>query len=108
MIEKHGEVFLQRVFTRREIEYCSSRKAATQHYAGRWAAKEAVLKVLGTGWARGIQWTDLEIQNEVSGAPVMKLSGKAAEIAKERGIQEVMVSISHCRAYATAFATGIG
>lgn len=108
MIEKHGAVFLQRVFTRREIEYCSSRKAATQHYAGRWAAKEAVLKVLGTGWARGIQWTDLEIQNEVSGAPVMKLSGKAAEIAKERGIQEVMVSISHCRAYATAFATGIG
>jgi holo-[acyl-carrier protein] synthase len=108
MIEKHGEVFLQRVFTRREIEYCSSRKAATQHYAGRWAAKEAVLKVLGTGWARGIQWTDLEIQNEVSGAPVMKLSGKAAEIAQERGIQEVMVSISHCRAYATAFATGIG
>jgi holo-[acyl-carrier protein] synthase len=108
MIEKHGEVFLQRVFTRREIEYCSSRKAATQHYAGRWAAKEAVLKVLGTGWARGIQWTDLEIQNEVSGAPVMKLSGKAAEIAKERGIQEVMVSISHCRAYATAFATGVG
>jgi holo-[acyl-carrier protein] synthase len=108
MIEKHGEVFLQRVFTHREIEYCSSRKAATQHYAGRWAAKEAVLKVLGTGWARGIQWTDLEIQNEVSGAPVMKLSGKAAEIAQERGIQEVMVSISHCRAYATAFATGIG
>jgi holo-[acyl-carrier protein] synthase len=108
MIEKHGEVFLQRVFTHREIEYCSSRKAATQHYAGRWAAKEAVLKVLGTGWARGIQWTDLEIQNEVSGAPIMKLSGKAAEIAKERGIQEVMVSISHCRAYATAFATGIG
>ena len=108
MIEKHGEVFLQRVFTHREIEYCSSRKAATQHYAGRWAAKEAVLKVLGTGWARGIQWTDLEIQNEVSGAPVIKLSGKAAEIAKERGILEVMVTISHCRAYATAFATGIG
>lgn len=108
MIEKHGEVFLQRVFTRREIEYCSSRKAATQHYAGRWAAKEAVLKVLGTGWARGIQWTDLEIQNEVSGAPVMKLAGKAAEIAKERGIKEIMVSISHCRAYATAFASGIG
>ncbi|XZE21459.1 holo-ACP synthase [Pirellulaceae bacterium SH449] len=108
MIEKHGEVFLQRVFTRREIEYCSSRKAATQHYAGRWAAKEAVLKVLGTGWARGIQWTDLEIQNEVSGAPIMKLAGKAAEIAKERGIKEIMVSISHCRAYATAFASGIG
>ena len=55
LIEKHGEVFLQRVFTQKEILYCSSRKAATQHYAGRWAAKEAVLKVLGTGWAKGIQ-----------------------------------------------------
>jgi holo-[acyl-carrier protein] synthase len=55
MIEKHGEVFLQRVFTQKEIQYCSSRKAANQHYAGRWAAKEAALKVLGTGWAKGIQ-----------------------------------------------------
>ena len=53
MIERHGELFLTRVFTPREIEYCSSRKAATQHYAGRWAAKEAILKALGTGWSRG-------------------------------------------------------
>ncbi len=107
MIEKHGEVFLQRVFTQREIVYCSSRKAATQHYAGRWAAKEAVLKVLGTGWAKGIQWTDIEVVNEVSGAPVVKITGKAAEIATERGIQDVMITISHCRAYATAFAMGV-
>ena len=107
MIEKHGEVFLQRVFTQKEILYCSSRKAATQHYAGRWAAKEAVLKVLGTGWAKGIQWTDVEVVNEVSGAPVIKITGKAAEIAKEKGIREVMITISHCRAYATAFATGM-
>jgi len=107
MVEKHGEVFLQRVFTQKEILYCSSRKAATQHYAGRWAAKEAVLKVLGTGWAKGIQWTDVEVVNEVSGAPVIKISGKAADIARDRGIRDVMITISHCRAYATAFATGI-
>ncbi len=107
MIEKHGEVFLQRVFTQKEILYCSSRKAATQHYAGRWAAKEAVLKVLGTGWTKGIQWTDVEIVNEVSGAPVIKINGKAANIASERGIREVMISISHCRSYATAVATGV-
>jgi len=107
MIEKHGEVFLQRVFTQREILYCSSRKTATQHYAGRWAAKEAVLKVLGTGWAKGILWTDVEIINEVSGAPVIKITGKAAEIARDRGIREVMITISHCRAYATAFASGV-
>ena len=107
MIEKHGEVFLQRVFTQKEIVYCSSRKAATQHYAGRWAAKEAVLKVLGTGWAKGIQWTDVEVVNEVSGAPMIKMTGKAAEIARERGIREVMITISHCRSFATAFATGV-
>jgi holo-[acyl-carrier protein] synthase len=107
MIEKHGEVFLQRVFTQKEIQYCSSRKAANQHYAGRWAAKEAALKVLGTGWAKGILWTDVEVVNEVSGAPTLVMTGKAAEIARELGIREVMITISHCRAYATAFATGI-
>ena len=107
LIEKHGEVFLQRVFTQKEILYCSSRKAATQHYAGRWAAKEAVLKVLGTGWAKGIQWTDVEVVNEVSGAPMITLAGKAADVARERGINKVMITISHCRAYATAFATGV-
>jgi len=107
LIEKHGEVFLQRVFTQKEILYCSSRKAATQHYAGRWAAKEAVLKVLGTGWAKGIQWTDVEVVNEVSGAPMITLAGKAADVARELGISEVMITISHCRAYATAFATGV-
>jgi holo-[acyl-carrier protein] synthase len=107
MIEKHGEVFLQRVFTQREILYCSSRKAATQHYAGRWAAKEAVLKVLGTGWAKGILWTDVEVINEVSGAPTIKITGKAADIARDRGIREIMITISHCRAYATAVATGV-
>jgi holo-[acyl-carrier protein] synthase len=107
MIEKHGEIFLQRVFTQREIVYCSSRKAATQHYAGRWAAKEAALKVLGTGWAKGIQWTDVEVVNEASGAPKLVITGKAAVIARELGIREVIISISHCRSYATAFATGL-
>ncbi len=107
MIEKHGEMFLQRVYTQREIQYCSTRRSANQHYAGRWAAKEAVLKVLGTGWAKGIHWTDVEIINEVSGAPTLILTGKAAEIAREKGIREILISISHCRAYATAFATGL-
>ena len=55
MIEKHEDVFIQRVYTPDEIEYCGARKAATQHYAGRWAAKEAILKAIGTGWSNGIQ-----------------------------------------------------
>ena len=61
MIERHGELFISRVYTDHEIEYCSARKAATQHYAGRWAAKEAVSKVLGLG-VRGIGWRDIEVE----------------------------------------------
>ena len=63
MIERHGELFITRVYTPHEIQYCQSRKQATQHFAGRWAAKEAVLKALGTGWRRGISWRDVEIRN---------------------------------------------
>ena len=59
MIEKHGDLFLNRVYTEREQEYCGKRKAAVQHYAGRWAAKEAILKAMGTGWSKGIHWTDI-------------------------------------------------
>lgn len=104
MIEKHGEVFLTRVYTRDEIAYCSARKAANQHYAGRWAAKEAVLKALGTGWARGIQWTDVEVVNAAGGKPSIVLAGKAREICQEHAIREILISISHCRNYAIAYA----
>ncbi len=108
MIEKHGELFLQRVFTQREIMYCSSRRSANQHYAGRWAAKEAALKALGTGWAKGIQWTDVEVQNEVGGKPSLVLTNKAHEIAVAAGIEKMLISISHCRAYAIAYVTAVG
>lgn len=108
MIEKHGEVFLERVFTAGEIRYCHGRKHAMEHYAGRWAAKEAILKCLGTGWSKGISWTDLEVLNELSGAPRVTLAGVAADIAKNRGIGEIMISISHCRAYAVAYALALG
>jgi holo-[acyl-carrier protein] synthase len=108
MIERHGELFLTRVFTPREIEYCSARKAATQHYAGRWAAKEAVLKALGTGWSRGISWTDVEVSNEPGGSPTIVLTGGALEVSQRRGISSVLISISHCRSHATAFAVACG
>ena len=107
MIEKHGDVFLHRVYTSEEIEYCSARKAAEQHYAGRWAAKEAVLKALGTGWAHGIQWTDVEVINQPGGKPLIALAGRALEISGELGIDEMMISISHCKHYATAYATAV-
>jgi len=107
MIYKHGDTFLARVYTAGEIDYCSGRKAAVQHYAGRWAAKEAVLKSLGTGWAHGIQWTEVEVVNQQGGKPNIVLSGKAKQISEQLGIQEIMISISHCRSYAVAYATAI-
>ena len=107
MIERHGELFIGRVYTSHEIEYCRSRRMATQHFAGRWAAKEAVLKALGTGWRRGISWRDVEIRNLPSGQPVAILRGGTAEIAAERGIRCVFVSISHCRTNATAYAVAV-
>ena len=108
MIEKHDIYFINRVFTPWEIEYCGSRKAATQHYSGRWAAKEAILKAMGTGWAKGIQWTDLEVRNAMGGAPSVTLSGAAADICESKGIDEIKISISHCRLFATAFAVALG
>lgn len=108
MIEQHGELFLRRVYTEREIRYCQSRKHAIEHFAGRWAAKEAILKALGTGWSRGIGWTDLEVRNVAGGQPKVLVGGEAKEIARRRGISDILVSISHCRTYATAYALAVG
>lgn len=107
MIERHGELFINRVYTPHEIGYCSARKASTQHYAGRWAAKEAVLKALGTGWARGIRWRDIEVKNEVGGKPHIELEGGALEVSRRLGIDEILISISHCRSHATAYALAV-
>jgi len=108
MIERHGELFLQRVFTAHEVAYCQDRKAATQHFAGRWAAKEAVLKAMGTGGTRGISWQDVEVRNEFGGKPQIVLGGGAREICNSLGIGQVLISISHCRHYATAYAVALG
>jgi holo-[acyl-carrier protein] synthase len=102
MIERHGELFIMRVYTDAEIAYCSSRKAATQHYAGRWAAKEAALKALGTGWRRGISWRDIEVCNDRRGAPSLTLYGGARDLYEQLGIQRLHLTISHCRCHAVA------
>jgi holo-[acyl-carrier protein] synthase len=108
MIERHGELFIRRVYTDHEIAYCSTKKAATQHYAGRWAAKEAVLKALGTGWVRGISWRDVEVRNKVGGAPTVALRGGAKEVLERSGISHMHISISHCRSHAIAYAIAEG
>ncbi|MFV0446634.1 MAG: holo-ACP synthase [Planctomycetaceae bacterium] len=104
MIERHGELFLQRVYTEQEIRYCQRKKGAMQHYAGRWAAKEAVMKTLGTGFSKGVGFKDIEVCTHKSGAPFCVLHGGAADVAQRIGIDEVLITISHCRTYATATA----
>jgi holo-[acyl-carrier protein] synthase len=107
MIEQHGELFLNRVYTEREIRYCQARKHAIEHFAGRWAAKEAVLKCLGTGWRRGLCWTDVEIRNEPSGTPHVLVCGGARDQAQSLRISNILITISHCRAYAVAYAVAL-
>ncbi len=103
-MRRHPEGFGKRVFTKEENNYCSKKKNAFVHYAGRFAAKEAVLKALGTGLRGGICWTDVAIVNDVLGKPVVTLSGKAQEIAREKGMQQLEISITHCKGMANAVA----
>lgn len=107
MIEQHGEMFLQRAYTRRETTYCRARRRSIEHFAGLWAAKEAALKCLGAGNRKGLRWTDLEIRIDPTGTPRLHLCGAARDRALELQITDVMLSISHCRAYATAYAVAL-
>ncbi|MDB5172155.1 MAG: holo-(acyl-carrier-protein) synthase [Phycisphaerales bacterium] len=108
LVEQHGQHFLDRVFTPLEQSYCArSERRAFEHLAGRFAAKEAVLKVLGTGWRGGIAWTDIEIQREPSGQPRIVLTGECLRIATEQGITRWLISISHIETHATASAIGM-
>ena len=108
MIERHGELFLERVYTEQEVAYCQKRASSYQHFAGRWAAKEAVLKALGTGWAKGIAWRDIEVVSLVSGQPKVNVYGAVKELSESAGIGAYLLSISHCRSHATAAAVAIG
>jgi holo-[acyl-carrier protein] synthase len=108
MIENHGELFLRRIYTEREIRYCQARKHAIEHFAGRWAAKEAILKAIGTGRSHGIAWTNIEVRNAPDGRPLVMVCGRARETAIERGIADILLSIAHCRTYATAYAMAVG
>ncbi|MBO7680041.1 MAG: holo-ACP synthase [Thermoguttaceae bacterium] len=108
MVERHARSFLDRVFTPNEQLYCGSGAAACERYAARWAAKEAVLKALGTGWSVGIAWTDVEVVKLPSGAVSVALTGGAARRAEELGITEVLLSVSHGKKHAVAFAVAQG
>jgi holo-[acyl-carrier protein] synthase len=101
-IERFGHRFLERVFTEKEIRYCQSKHNVMERFAGRFAAKEAAMKALGTGWRGGVQWKEFEAGREASGRPTMQLSGKAAEYAAALGARRISLSISHTAEQAVA------
>jgi holo-[acyl-carrier protein] synthase len=101
-IVRHGEVFLRRIYTAREREYCERFKNKYERYAGRFAAKEAAMKALGTGWRHGVRWVDLEVMRESSGRPTLALTGEAAKIAQQLGVKSAALSITHTQTLALA------
>lgn len=104
---RHGDRFLQRILTPGEIEYARRQRHPEQHVAARFAAKEAILKVLGTGWRTKISWKDMEIRNDTLGKPGVVLGGHCAEIAAGLGIARVLISISHTAEFAMASAIAV-
>ena len=104
---QHPEQFLSRILTPAEREYCERKKNPLPHIAGRFAAKEAVLKVLGTGWRGQISWTDIEVLNDAAGQPHVTLSGYTREVAERMGIARILLSITHTDKNAAASAIGI-
>jgi holo-[acyl-carrier protein] synthase len=94
-VAENNQALLKRLFTNLELEYCSARRLAAQHYALRFAAKEAFLKALGTGLRDGISWLDMEVSNDDLGKPSLGFSGKAAEMYAAAGGENCHLSLSH-------------
>ena len=101
-IERHGQTFLRRVYTPKEVEYCERFKNKFERYAGRFAAKEATMKALGTGWARGVRWVDVEVVREKGGRPTIVLAGEAAKVAERLSVKYIVLSITHTGTQALA------
>ncbi|MFC1588255.1 holo-ACP synthase [Planctomycetota bacterium] len=106
LLARHGDHFLERIFCEGEREYCQGTADPAVHYAARFAAKEAVLKVLGTGWGQGIRWRDIEVARNDNGDPSILLHGKAAGIATGMNIDYMHLSLSHGKKQAIATAVG--
>lgn len=107
MVKRHGQRFLDRVFTASEQAYAESNKNGMEKLAGRFAAKEAILKLLGTGWRGKIAWTDIEVVNNSTGQPEVGLSGEVEKIADKLGIKHISVSITHTANFAIASAVAL-
>ena len=107
MAKRHGRRFLDKVFTASERAYADANKNGIEKLAGRFAAKEAILKLMGTGWRGKIAWTDIEIVNNPSGQPEVNLCGEVKKIAERLGIKHISVSITHTANFAIASAVAL-
>jgi holo-[acyl-carrier protein] synthase len=94
-IARHGRPFVARIFTPQEIAYCERHRGRAERYAARFAAKEATMKALGTGWARGVRWVDIEVTRLASGQPTIELHGAARQHAERMGVSRIHVSLTH-------------
>lgn len=107
MIKRHSERFVNRVFTKAEQAYAEANRNNVEKLAGRFAAKEAILKLMGTGWRGKIAWTDIEVINNDVGQPEVTLSGEVRKIADKLGIKHISVSITHTANFAIASAVAL-
>ena len=101
-IARFGRRFIERVFTPGEIAYVERKANRFERYAARFAAKEAGMKAIGTGWRRGVRWQDFEVTNLLSGKPTLRFHGVAAEFARELGVRNVALSLTHSKEYGMA------
>jgi holo-[acyl-carrier protein] synthase len=101
-IERHGQRFIDRIYTEKEIAYVERKANKFERYAARFAAKEAGMKAVGTGWKRGVRWRDFEVTNLSSGRPTLQLHGEAAKFAESLGVRNIALSITHTAAQGMA------
>jgi holo-[acyl-carrier protein] synthase len=94
-IERFGARFIERIYTPAEIAYVERKASRWERYAARFAAKEAGMKAIGTGWRHGVRWQDFEVANLPSGKPTLRLHGVAARVAEKLGVRNVSLSITH-------------
>lgn len=94
-IKRHGAAFLERLYTAAEVAYCEKHRNKYERYAARFAAKEAAMKALGTGWSNGVRWRDIEVVRAANGKPSLKLEGKAGEVAAKLGVKNIALTITH-------------
>ena len=101
-IKRFGDRFIARIFTENEIRYCDSKANRVERYAARFAAKEAAMKALGTGWNHGVTWKDVEVSRQPGSRPTLLFHGKAAEFAQQLGTKHVSLSLTHTKEFAMA------